>query len=377
MAKRKFSKNLLIVCEGTNTEPDYFRFIAENISYPNEIWTNIEISDNKTVPNDIPIQANTILGKRKKRQFANPNTRKEKDKNVLKELYLDIYGVIEGTSKYEDIKAVPLRYVAQAQLIEQINQLYDELWGVFDKNGHTYHAEAYERAKIIVNNKSVNIGFSSRSFEQWVLLHFERSCIVFTKTECKVKKDTLNCSGENGCKGNSCLVGYIRKNTVLKNYTKSNQKNDLNKLMKILLSQEKLQSAFENSEWLRHKMAGELRKNNGKIYELNPYTDVDILVRKLLAYEKEFIWADFDSIVEFEKNEIKLKKINTDSIEIDMIKGSSLKNFLFYFKKKQNHSKSFIEPQVINDKINFKLIKDFIEFDFCIETGNKILMFEL
>jgi len=373
MAKRKFSKNILIVCEGTNTEPDYFRFIAETISYPNAIWTNIEISDNKTIPNDIPIKANTILEKRKKRQFINPNTRKEKDRNILKELYLDIYGVTEGTSKYEDIKAVPLRYVAQAQLIEQSAQLYDELWAVFDKNGHSSHPEAFQKAKEIVNNKNVNIGFSSRSFEQWILLHFERSKIAFTKTECK----DFECNETNGCKGNVCLVGYIRKNTILKNYAKSNKKNDLKTFMNILLNEEKLQSAFENSAWLRHKMQRELRNCDEKIYELNPYTDVDILVRKLLAYEKEFIWADFDCIVKFEGIEITLKKINTDFFEIEKINALSLKNFQFYFKRKQNHAKIFPKSETVENKTNFKLIKDFIEFDFCIENANKVLMFEL
>ncbi len=378
MAKRKFSKNLLIVCEGTKTEPDYFRFIAEKISFPNEIWTNIEISDNKTIPNDIPIQAKTILRNPQKRQFVNLNTRKDYDRNILKELYIDIYGVSEGTSKYEEVSAVPLRYVAQAQLIEQRTQLYDDLWAVFDKNGHSYHDEAYQRAKLVVNNKIVNIGFSSRSFEQWILLHFERSKIAFTKTECKDRKGIpLGCNEVNGCKGSICLIGHIRKNTVLKNYAKSNKKNDLKGLMKILLSEVKLQSAFENSEWLRHKMQGELRKCGGRIYELNPYTDVDFLVRNLLAYEKQFIWADFDRIVKFEGLEIKLKKINTDFIEIEIIKSLPLKNFQFYFKSKQNHSKSFIETQIVENKINIVLIKDFLETDFCIEKGTKILMFEL
>lgn len=179
MAKKKLKKSILIVCEGTKTEHDYFKYIATNISIPNGIWDIVDVCDNNTLPNDIPTSSSTELGNRKKRRFINPNKKKISAPNVLKELCIDIYGEKDALEKYDNIKAVPLRYVAQAQLIEERQQMYDELWAVFDKDKHTHHKEAFEKAQQKVNNKKVQIGFSSRSFEHWLILHFERNNTPF------------------------------------------------------------------------------------------------------------------------------------------------------------------------------------------------------
>lgn len=185
MGKRKFKRSILIVCEGTKTEHDYFEYIATHISYKKKIWDIVEVCDNKTIPKDIPIAPPTELGKRKKRQFINPNKRKISEQNALKELCIHLYGESDGIEQYEDIKAVPLRYVAQAQLIEEEQQMYEELWAVFDMDGHSHHKQAYEKADEEVNGKKVQIGFTSRSFEHWLLLHFEKNKTPFTSSECK------------------------------------------------------------------------------------------------------------------------------------------------------------------------------------------------
>ena len=93
----------------------------------------------------------------------------------MRELCIYLYGEDDGLEKYEDVKAVPLRYVALAQMIEEEKEMYEELWAVFDKDDHSHHKEAYEKAKDEVNGKKVNIGFTSRSFEHWLLLHFEKN----------------------------------------------------------------------------------------------------------------------------------------------------------------------------------------------------------
>lgn len=284
MAKRKLSRNILIVCEGTKTEPDYFRFIAKKISYPKNIWDVVEISDNTTLPNDIPIPAPTGLKVRKKRHFINPNKRKKGDRNALKELCDYLYGEGESIELYQTISAVPLRYVAQAQLIEKEQQLYEELWAVFDKDGHTHHKEAFKKAKETVYDKVVNIGFSSRSFEHWILLHFEKNKNTFHATECKNKDgDSLNCNATNGCKGTKCLCGYIRVRTPLSDYSKSSSPEDMNKMMEILLKPKTLNMAFENAAWLRGEIKKDPNTNTKEIFELNPYTDIDILVRNLIS----------------------------------------------------------------------------------------------
>lgn len=282
MAKRKFGRCILIVCEGTKTEHDYFEYIASHISCTKGLWDNVEVCDNTTIPKDFPLTAHTDLGIRKKKKFTNPNKRVINERNILKELCEDIYGEVEGIDAYENIRAVPLRYVAQAQLIEEKQQMYEELWAVFDVDGHSHHQQAFERAEKMVNGKKVQIGITSRSFEHWLLLHFEKNKTQFSSSECKNGKKSLECNSEQGCKGNICLAGYLRANTPLKNYQKSNNNDVLNDMMDLLLKEEHINSAFENAIWLRESIQNDVSSKNKKCYELNPYTDVDILVKRLI-----------------------------------------------------------------------------------------------
>jgi hypothetical protein len=282
--QKQLERILLIICEGAATEPQYFGWIAEKRAYPNDIWDKVEIRDNTTLPNDISFQKPTELSGGKLRparklKTENLNKRKEHSQNVLEELLIYLYGIVQGTEKYESLKAVPLRYVALAQCYDELYKgVYDEIWAVFDKDGHSHHKEAFELAKKSIQGKKTFIGFSSRSFEQWILLHFEPSQRKFDKTICSIcdaKHSEANCQGE------SCLVGYIRANYLPK-YAKSNKREDsLNEMMQLLSKRQT--NAFENAAWLRKQMAAELTKNEGKIYLLNPYTDVDILVKTLIG----------------------------------------------------------------------------------------------
>jgi len=284
MTKRKLNRSILIVCEGTKTEHDYFQYIAENISKKKNIWDNVVVSDNNTIPNDIPISAPTKLENRPKRNFINPNKHIISERNVLKELCKYLYGELRGQKEYETVKAVPLRFVAQAQLIEKEQEMYEELWAVFDKDGHSHHKEAYKKAEEMINNKKVQIGLSSRSFEHWIILHFEANKNEFLCTECKDKKgQPIECNEHTGCKGIDCLSGYIRVNTPLKNYKKSNTKEELANLMNVLLRPENLNRAFKNAQWLRDEINKDPVLNKKEYYELNPYTDVDFLVKKLIG----------------------------------------------------------------------------------------------
>ncbi len=277
MAKKRTTKRLiLIVCEGAKTEYQYFSWLAEKVAIPNNVWDGVEVSNSTTIPNDISIPQKSELGNaRKKRQLKSENPNKRlKDKDILKELWEHVYGTDIDSEKYENIAAQPLRYVAQAQCIEQYQGVYDELWAVFDKNGHTHHKEAFERAEQKVNGKITNIAFSSRSFEQWIVLHFEKSNRIFEKTECREDKKNLDCNATQGCQGETCLLGYIRKNH-LPNYEKSS-KNNLFALMDELAKRHA--AAFENAVWLRQQFPSPTLP----IYERNPFTNVDELVRTLI-----------------------------------------------------------------------------------------------
>lgn len=282
MGRKKIKRIILIVCEGTKTEYNYFRYIGEKMSIPNKLWDFVEVSNNVTIPQDIPIPAPTVLGTRNKKSFINPNKRKIPDQNVLLKLCEHLYGEKEGFEKYEDVKAVPLRFVALAQMLEEEQEIYEELWAVYDKDDHPFHKEAREKAKEMTNGKVVNIGFTSRSFEHWVILHFEKNKNEFLETDCKDEKDdSVGCNKHIGCKGKICLCGYIRANTPLENYSKSSNPKDFEAMMQILMNPVNLKNAIANAEWLRD----EIKNTEGvvqPIYELNPYTDIDLLIKKLI-----------------------------------------------------------------------------------------------
>jgi len=272
---------MLIVCEGTKTEPQYFEWLRDNVALPNKIWDKIEISSNTVLPDDIVIpKKGELNGKRKPRnlKFENPNRRITKP-DLLKDLWEYVYGTEIDIEKYEDISAQPLRYVAQAQCLQEHSKVYDEIWAVFDKDGHIYHKEAFERAEKLVNDKKTNIAFSSRSFEYWILLHFEQNKDTFELTECKDDNDRpLNCSSNIGCKGARCLVGYIRSK-YYPNLKKSYDEAELQNFMYILYSQ--IDMALENAVWLKDQN-DEYIKSGHPIYDLNPYTDVDNLVKSII-----------------------------------------------------------------------------------------------
>jgi len=56
---------------------------------------------------------------------------------------------------------------------------HDTVWVVYDKNGYTKHPETFDAAR----QNNIKIGFSSISFEYWILLHYEFTSRAFVKSE--------------------------------------------------------------------------------------------------------------------------------------------------------------------------------------------------
>lgn len=152
--------------------------------------------------------------------------------------------------------------VVEAQ--KQLAANFQEAWVVYDKDGHSKHKEAVQSAATPINGQVVNIAFSSISFEHWVLLHFERSLEPFPKSANVIER--------------LIQKGYCPK------YAKSNQYNCYFELAPYL------QTALENAAWLRFQKRQELKQKK-HVYLLNPYTDIDHLVRRLLQIEEQFIFA--------------------------------------------------------------------------------------
>ena len=117
---RKPNKRIFILCEGGKTEPNYFKDLIRNITYPGRI-VEVKVVDTK--------------------------------KNTCKELVKEAKGVREAKS--------------------------DEVWVVIDKDGYTKHPQSFDMAAA---NK-IKIAFSSISFEIWILCHFEFTTRQFAKSE--------------------------------------------------------------------------------------------------------------------------------------------------------------------------------------------------
>ena len=106
---KQLNYSIYIVCEGTNTEPIYFKAIAEDVVKEYRVTV---------YPSEDQIKASKKEG--------------------------------------ESIKTDAVNLVKIAKREREINN-YDEVWAVFDKDGYTKHKEAFLYAK----KHGVNLAFSS------------------------------------------------------------------------------------------------------------------------------------------------------------------------------------------------------------------------
>ncbi len=234
MAKKRISPlSIFIACEGSNTEPLYFEKL-------NEI-----MEDEENYPFAITVYP---------------------DKN-------------NKADKYPKTDALGLINVA----IERKNY-YDELWVVFDKDGYTKHKEAFELAKV----HNINIAFSSISFELWVLLHFEKCSIAFSKS--------AQIISEKFHKNESYLVDYAKSGDF-----------SVYPLLKA-----KIDNAFKNASWLRNWLS--MTYSNYVCYEVNPYCNVDYLVKRLLLDDFVYEYRTIGQRLVFDGVEIEVKIIKNEYV---------------------------------------------------------------
>lgn len=129
---------------------------------------------------------------------------------------------------------------------------YDEVWIVLDKDGHAN----LDQALITARDNKISVALSVICFEYWILLHFERTRKPFTKCD--------------------DLIGYIKK-VHFDKYEKS---------INVYASLSgQIDTALEHAIWLMKQNQNDLDRG-AKINNLLAYTDVHILVQKLLKPEK-------------------------------------------------------------------------------------------
>jgi hypothetical protein len=200
--KRKPNKRILILCEGKETEPNYFQGLKSDKFHQNKLAAlRIEIYD--------------------------PKQNRDKKKNTGKELI---------------VQAKRLKQGAEAE-----KNPYDDIWIVIDKDGYTKHPQTFDHAR---GNK-IKIAFSSISFEFWFLLHFKFTTKSYQKAD--------------------DLISYLTR--YMQDYDKVDDNYSFLK--------DKTQIAIENAQRVREYRKVDIERGT-QIYELNPYTDVDLLVKNLL-----------------------------------------------------------------------------------------------
>lgn len=219
-----------------------------------------------------------------------PKKRKEAGtRKVEKKIYI----LCEGADKHSEyaylgalIKDTPIKgdkvqielastkYNTGRELVEEASKKIDkkfknidEAWVVYDQDGYSLHKETFESAK----EKGVKIAFSATAFEFWILLHYEYTTKQFPKSEDIIKE-------------------LKDKNFI--DYAKNSK--DV-----YFLTKEKLPNAKQNAKKIRIEV--EKYDGNKKIYERNPYTNLDLLIEEIqnsdfVKENEEFLasfWEDF------------------------------------------------------------------------------------
>ena len=172
------------------------------------------------------------------------------------------------------IELAPTKYNTGRELVEEASKKIDkkfknidEAWVVYDQDGYSLHKETFESAKA----KGVKIAFSATAFEFWILLHYEYTTKQFPKSEDIIKE---------------------LKDKKFIDYAKNSK--DV-----YFLTKEKLPNAKQNAKKIRIEV--EKYDGNKKIYERNPYSNLDLLIEEIqnsdfVKENEEFLasfWEDF------------------------------------------------------------------------------------
>lgn len=316
--KRKTKENnIIIICEGSDTEYLYFEKIKEcvNKTFPGK-YTKFRV---------LPDYKKKLSNNSKKQRPLLPS--KENCK---------YYALIDEDEKYESCKAQPIRYVREAQLFME-REGYSEAWAVFDKDKYSEsnHKKAFEIAD---SESGLHIAFSSYCFEEWFLLHFELNMKEFSHSECKdVNNKYVGCGGKSGsiddCHGKKCIIGRLRQENYISDYDKDNP-DIFDRYTQPLLNNDII-IPFYNAACQRALSTG------GEVYNRNPYTNVDNLIARLFEKPNYHCVMQYGNHIslKIDASDIECVKTNNDTLIIKNNSNSSLaynESKIQYFKCSSN-----------------------------------------
>jgi len=288
-----------------HTEPNFLALMIEDFKETGIIDFATTIKPKPTIsPSDDVLDLNRGKEKRKKRLLKNTTQEQQE---------------IENTDFFPGEQ--PLNWVKGG--IDNL-KVYDEVWVFFDKDGHPKAKEAFEMARITeIDGKKINIAFSSRCFEYYLLLHFEPLYRAFEKSECngknyskgKRKSKTVSyyCMTDRAvegkaCNGDVCINGYAR----MKGYWQDSKGG----LSTYTFVKDKIWTGVYNAHLIRWK-SNTLHQN--EYYERNPYVDVDKFVCRLMGFSTINFEESYD-VTEDKINYRITRELNTITLTLLNVK---------------------------------------------------------
>jgi hypothetical protein len=316
--KEGVSPNLkiLILCEG-QTEVNYFEGITKSQTYKYKMGavytTVVAMPENNQAKNLLLLAVKILL-----------NTTKNNKINA--ELIENLNSFFEkNLPENEQKRKEQINYYqTKCNALLEDNTPFDQIWLFFDNDDNNEEKQSvfsylFTKAK----DFNIEIAYSNRQFENWILLHFEENQHIFLASECKnclegskqIKckySDDCRCGFSDfsknkkcvgiDCKGTICIGGYLRENKLHSKYKKGDWRKEsggegkptdnycyeglfdltVKDLLNVTQTQEKvvfekIRTAIQNAEWLRNQQGSPLPENSK-----NPYTDVDKLVKLLI-----------------------------------------------------------------------------------------------
>ena len=272
--------NIVILCEGTKTEYQYFCSIRD---YLNNTNSN-RFSDIKIVP--VESEMVNPPGSRKKRKL-------KRDNSGLN-LNICYYCLQEDSAQlYEQYKSEPTRFVRETYLFMERGR-YKYGWAVYDHDDHPDRQNADVQAR----KWGVKIAFSSRCFEEWLLMHFERNDTIFTTSECKDTNGNEKRCGigiPDSCHGEICIGGCLREKNFIPNYKKTDVSNLFTNY-----TLPRLEQSLVNSAWLNHLEEGT------PYYDRRRYTNVGDLILFLLGKNEHIEYKEFGDFFSYRGTRLRL-----------------------------------------------------------------------
>ena len=209
--------------------------------------------------------------------------------------------------------------------------------------------------------------YSCRSFEIWLILHFEACKTPFTITKeeeitDESPKNPMNCIHHLWTFEHAYRKGFGNaKNNTINAYDilkpqPFNPKYETEAEAQAVV--DKVNTAILNSFWLRNEMEYELERQGGRYYEVNPYTDVNFLLSSLL--EKKVTLGKLGTQIEFDglkitihvnhsTNEFQVRLINNTQNKGVLINNINKDSFFKILTITENRLHTFSSPEEISN----------------------------